>query len=219
MLRDDAITRMKRKLSWRTGTTIDAQIVQVLQDAQRVIENSGLKLPNGLGVPVPWYLEKVDHEIELVAGTSLYDLPSNFIKEMEDFPPYALSTEGRRLELIKTIPNAAETQLVPLMGPPQVYYHAGTKIKVLPEPDAAYVLYLSYVKQGASLETNIENEHLKYVPELLMGVAGEEIANDLRDKEAVTAFQKMALKGMYMLWDQKFRRETSNRRSAIGVVK
>lgn len=219
MLRDDAITRIKRKLSWRTGTAVDSHIVQVLQDAQRVIENSGLKLPNGLGVPVPWYLEVVDYAIPLVAGTLLYALPTNYLKELEDFPPYALDTEGTRLELIKTIPNAAETQLVPMTGPPQVYYHVGTQIKVLPEPDDAYVLYLSYVKQDLVLESNIENGHLKYVPELLIGVAGEEIANDLRDKEAITAFQKMALKGMYMLWDQKFRRETSNRRSAIGVVR
>lgn len=218
MDRDAAISRIKRKLSFRTGTSLDATIVEALIDAQRKLENSAIILPNGMRNPVPWFLYELV-PIPLVAGQSSYDFPDGFIKEVEDLPPNVENDDSQELTLIKTIPVAARDVLVAVDGPPQVYYIVGETFVVLPVPDQAYTWNLPAYMKDDPLDTNIENKFLKWVPDLMIGVAGAEIAGDLRDKNAKAEFQELIVAGGVMLWDQKLSQEMTNRRTAIGVVR
>lgn len=218
MDRDAAITRIKRKLSFRTGTSLDTVIVEALVDAQRKLENSAVILPNGLRTPVPWFLGEVV-EIPLVVDQAEYAFPTGFIKEIEDLPPNVEAEDGQELTLIKTIPTAARDVLVAVEGPPQVYYIVGETFVVLPTPDDTYTWNLPAYIRDAPLTTNIENKFLKWVPDLLIGVAGAELAGDLRDKSAKAEFQELIVAGGIMLWDQKITQEMTNRRTAIGVVR
>lgn len=218
MDRDSAISRIKRKLSFRTGTNLDTVIVEALIDAQRKLENSAVVLPNGLRTPVPWFLYEVV-PIPLVVDQGSYAFPTGFIKEVEDLPPNVEADNGQELTLIKTIPVAARDVLVPTEGPPQVYYIVGETFVVLPTPNDTYTWNLPSYMRDAELSTNIENKFLKWVPDLMIGLAGAEIAGDLRDKSAKAEFQELIVSGGIMLWDQKLSQEMTNRRTAIGVVK
>lgn len=220
MTRAEAISRIKRKLSFMSGTTLDAAILEALVDAQRKLENSSVFLPNGVRTPAPWFLQVVDEAFPVVAGTTTYDLPDGWIKELEDHPPHFLNTSGAVLNVIKVNPGIAKEQLVAVEGPSQVYYYVAKQIVLLPPPDDAYDLYLSYLRRDTALAADGDtNLFLTEVPDLLIGVAGAELAGDKRDASALAEFEKLIVAGGAMLWDQTLAREMTNKRSAIGVVR
>lgn len=216
MDRDAAVTVMMRKLSFRTG--IEAACVTALQTAQRQLEARAYMLPNGLTTPMPWFLEVRDDPLTLVSGQNYIDLPDGFLAEIEEAPPYFYNLDDARVELAKANASLLNATF-PAAGPPLGYYMAGRRLYLSPAPDDAYILYTSYYEADEVLTTNIENNWLANMPDLLIGVAGEELAGDYRDEKAKVEFQRLITIGANMLWRRTLEGELTNRRTAIGVAK
>lgn len=221
MLRDAAVARIKRRLKHREGTTIDSKIVDALQDAQRQLEAGGVPIPGStLLTPFPWFLQSMDQTISVVASVQGYALPSGFIAEIDGHAPhYTPADSDTPLYLDKLRAETAQRTFVE-SGAPKGYEIRKSTIHFFPVPDQAYTLTWSYRAGDTILDTNATNQWLTYCPELLMGVAGHDIALDGEQTSAAAAFNEWITRGGAMLWRQNLEREIgANRRLAIGRLR
>lgn len=219
MTRDEAVTVMLRKLSFRKVG--DDHCIAALKTAQRQLEDRAYILPNGMTTPLPWFLINRDFPLTLVPNQEYIDLTADaedFLGEVEDFPPYFYGLEDNRVELSKSIPNLLRTAF-PGSGVPQGYYIQGNSLYMAPAPDSDYILYATFYERDDPLDTNIENLWLKHCPDLMIGIAGEELAGDVRDKAAKPEFQRLIVLGASSMWRKVLDNEESNRRTAIGVAR
>lgn len=216
MTRDEAVIVMMRKLSFRTG--IEANCITALQTAQRQLESQSYLLPNGMRIPYPSFLIETDSELTLVADQEYIDLPTDFLGEVEDMPPYMYNIDEKKVFLAKSSPGVLR-EAYPGSAEPVAYYQQDTRLYLAPAPDDAYLLYLSYYKAEPLLTSNVENKWLEKAPDLIIGIAGEELAGDYRDKAAQVEFQRLITMGATMIWQKSLNEEYSNRRTAIGVVR
>ena len=77
---------------------------------------------------------------------------------------------------------------------PAVYVVRKTTIDFITKADIDYTLVWNYYKAAALLTTDIENEWLANAPEWLIAEAGERIARNVRDQDALADFQDMKQK-------------------------
>jgi hypothetical protein len=83
-------------------------------------------------------------------------------------------------------------------------------------PDAIYTVKMVFFKQDATLTANIENEWLKHIPFLLIGKAGKELAQDLRDANALAFFTDMIAENDSLFTRHNIARRQANREYMIG---
>lgn len=217
MDRDTAVAVIKQKSGWRTDK--DAQIITALQTSQEVLEKGGLATEAGYATEVPWFLRKDDQPLSLAAGATTIALPSDFLREVEDEGPWladTTSTSSPPTYLAKAGSGAARRTFIGLTSGPQIYQVRNTDLFLFPAFEDALTLYWSYYGKDVILDTNVENQWLKWVPNLLIGHAGQGFANDLRDKDAAEEFKRMKLEGQRQLMILNVSREVTNRRTSIG---
>lgn len=209
MTRDQAVARIKRHLGFKK--TLDDEIVEEMQDAQIDIE---------LRPGKPWFLLSEQSTTQTEANEDRVLVPSDFLEEHE---------EGS-LEYVPSDPKKKPVRLVKdewdllkhnfrdtSPGEPKAYALVGNYFRLLPEPNAIYTLRLIYFKKALLLTSNIENEWLKYVPRLLMGVAGQKIAaGPIRDSVAMQIFQGWETQGTISIVNQNTAREMANLNLQMG---
>ena len=213
MLRDAGVAMIKEQLAFRT--TLDSSIVTYLQFAQQTLEKAPTK---------PWFLISEDSFATLTAGEERVALPGDFLQEVEDatfkFRPSDWSVDNdNEVDLIKDEYDVLRKdfrarEVAP--GEPQAYALLGSYFRVFPVPDDAYQVRLIYYKKGQLLTTNIENEWLANIPLLLLGSAGQLMANPVRDKTAFDTFGQWIATGLKLLHSQDVSREMANRVMQIG---
>lgn len=209
MLRSVAVDRIQVKLGFRTDQ--EANIILALQDSQAKLELRPL---------LPWFLKTEISSISTVADEERVPLPADFIREDEEsalwyFDATATEDEEKWNELIKDDQSVLR-HAHPGEGVPLNYSIHGTYFRIFPTPDDAYLLKLAYYAKAALLTSNIENVWLEHASDLMIGLAGKDIATTLRDADAIAIFKDMIAEGQEQLTIDTEARRHENQRYIIG---
>jgi hypothetical protein len=200
MLRSEAITIIKRGLGFRQ--TQDAAIVAALKQAQRDLE-AGKTLPE-------WLMTTTPASITVTPGNAFIVLPVGFLRLHDDHEMYYLNSGGAQVFLPRrNYSEAYEAQIGSLHDPdsvvtpstgvyPQVVvYLSNTRAQLFPTPTATTLtsVKLDHYAAAAVLDSEMENAWLKYAANYLVGMAGLQVAGDLRDRGAADKFSMMMKMG------------------------
>jgi len=216
MTRDEAVAHIQMQLGFRT--TLSSSIISQLQLAQQNLET---------GPTLPWFLISEDSYIRTEDGEQRVPLPTDFLEEADEavlrYIPDDLSAENPEVDLIRDEydvlrKNYMDTATGTIKtGPPEAYALFGEYFRVFPTPDDDYLIRMIYYQQDDLLTTNIENQWLKYIPKLLMGLAGKQLSGGpLRDQVAFSTFDAWEKEGRAMLLSKEIRRDISNRNLQVG---
>lgn len=210
MTRDEAVALIQEQLGFRT--TLSSNIITHLQLAQTTLEAGPTK---------PWFLISEDSFADTTAEEQRIAIPTTFLQEVEEavlrYVPDDAELISDEIDLIKDDydvlrKNYADSE----SGEPEAYCLLDGYFRLFPVPDDVYRLRMIYYKQDTVLSTNVENNWLKYVPLLLIGKAGRQIATALRDITAATVFQNWENEGRIILLSQTIAREMANRNMQMG---
>jgi len=209
MTRDEAVDEIRAGLGFRSD--MQATIISRLKQSQRELEG---------GKSLPWFIVNEDSPIELIAGQSEYTLSDHFIQEADDlgFQNIAQNIEGdiyhvKKWEYDKSI----ATFGFEATGYPRVYTIRNFTLKFFPTPDIDYSYRWSFYQKQTTLEDNVENQWLKFVPDLLIGMAGGYVAANLRDEQAIAYFQPIRQNWEAWLIKQIAQRQVAvNERTVMG---
>lgn len=209
MLRDDAVGRIQRKLSFRNDLT--TEIIDALKDAQVKLEG---------GITLPWFLQTEVTSSNTVPGDERLKLPTDFLRATEQDALYyynGAATEDEDVwnELAKDDIDVLRT-LYPGSGVPKAYAIDPLYFRFFPTPDAIYDLKIIYHAKDTVLDSNIENKWLKHAPFLLIGMAGQDIAESIKDNASFGAFQKMEQEASVRLLTFHEERMHANKRYIMG---
>jgi len=182
MTRDEAVARIKRRLSNRTDSALDTTIVDELQFAQEQMEHD-------LRLSPPWFLLEELSDASTTALEERLPLPSDFLQEYEQGTLWLVDTalEDPFVDLPKGFYQGLKHKY-PGTGQPKAYSLDGKYFRLHPTPDAVYTMRMLYYKKDAVLDTDIENEWLQEAPGVLWGRAGLGMAEMLHDDRATTYF-------------------------------
>lgn len=197
MLRSEAITIIKRGLGFRQ--TQEPTIIAALQAQQRDLEQ---------GKTLPSWLLSYDVPITVTANNATITLPSGFLRFHDDYEMYYTNADGANVFLPRKNYTEAYQAFVASgdedgdlietssTGYPSVFVARGKTSGILvPTPTVSFTAYLTCYVGAAKLDSDIENAWLANAANLLIGLAGVQVANTLRDKDAVMAFTTMAKSG------------------------
>ena len=186
MDRDSAISLLKIRLKRVADTNIDTTIVTVLQHVQETIleENEWL----------PWFLlsefltiTTTANEERIAVPTDVNFTGNNFLNEYENGALWRIDASldaGRKL-LVKDDYDSLYRRYKTSTGKPSHYSLDGDYFRLFPTPDDAYTLKMRCYLKDTRLDSNVENNWLKYAADWLMAETGFIIARDvLRDKVA-----------------------------------
>jgi len=219
MLRSEAVTIIKRGLGFRQ--TQDASIIAALQEAQRDAES---------GHTLPAWIVNFGGSIEVEANHPFVVLPDDFLRMHDDFPlqyirpapnntaqifiPRLTYTDFRRImtgsELGSlAIPTAADF-------PSGYILLSNRSLQLVPIPTNDIILLVIYYAAQPVLDSDIENNWLKYAPNYLIGLAGVKVAQSLRDRGAMEKFNTMAQLGHKGLMGEIIEQELVGRTLIMG---
>ena len=207
MIRDDAIARVRRGLGYDNRLNVSL-IIDALKDAQNEVEQRSM---------LPWFLQSEISSIFTIVGEERIPTPVDFILEIEAGAlwVYDDSLSQPWIELKKDDPIDLRTRFTE-PGQPEFYAISDGYFRLFPTPDAEYTLKMIYYKQDVPLDSNIENKWLKYVPYLIIGLAGALLASQRFNDRAKATFE-----GWAQLADTKLdslieAREHAQRRYVMG---
>jgi hypothetical protein len=216
MLRSEAINVIKRGLGFRQ--TQDVAIIAALKQVQRDLE-AGKTLPNWLLV--------FDAPITVTANTATSALPTGFLRVHEDYPLYRSGSGGAKVFIPRKnyteayqayVASGEEDDVVMSAGTfPAVYVQRNkTTIEWIPIPTTSFTTYLTYYKAAQVLDSEIENLWLANAANYLVGLAGVQVAGDLRDKGGVDKFTLMAKMGAQAVMGDIIEDELAGRPLMMG---
>jgi hypothetical protein len=205
MDRTAAIADVHRGIGFRADQTDN--IIAALAKAQDELET---------GTSLPWFIISEDETITLAAGSGTFTLPTNFIREVEDegldsFANSDLSHLDRVDYDMALAQYGDSTYSYPL-----VYALRKDSLQFFPVPVTELTLTWSYYARQDSLLSATTNAWLDRFPHLLIGMAGVDVASNLRDATAVAKFSKQVNDWRPLLIREMSAREMSNRRYAMG---
>ena len=208
MNRSAAVGRVQAILGFRTDLV--STIEGALQDAQIDLE---------LQPPLPWFLVTEVSSNATVKDEERVIVPVNFLQDFEEDPLWYFDGTLADAEQWVVLPRD-DLQILranhPGSGKPKAYALVGQNYRIFPTPDAVYTLKQIYYKTDALLATNIENDWLKYAPNVLIGEAGLLLPPAVRSPESTTDFQRMSQKARVLLDHATEQRLNSNRRYIMG---
>lgn len=209
MTRDEAVARIQEQLGFRTDK--EAQIQRELQNAQEFYE----RWPR-----LPWFLIDEVHRIQTAPDEERIPVPEDFLREYEKGTLWYWNNTTTDASLVYTnlckedVDYLRET--LPGCGAPQAYTIGGDYFRIFPTPDDTYWIKMIYYKQDATLDDNIENDWLKWQPDLLIGYAGRVVANSLYNDRARSYFGEMETQARELMVKHSEAREHENRRYIMG---
>jgi len=218
MLRSEAITIIKRGLGFRP--TQDSTIISALQWAQRQLE---------LGKTLPNFLLQFDTAITVTADTATITLPTGFIRFSDEYELYYTNSDAAKVFLPRKNYTEAYTAYVAsgeeddsaVIDTANTYgsvvvHKNKTSAIIIPTPTVSYTAYLTYYKAATVLSSDIENVWLANAPDALIGLAGMQAAQMVRDKDAVAQFSQMAKLGTSALLGDIIEDELAGRGLVMG---
>lgn len=206
MTRDEAVALVRQGLGFKTA--MDATIVSNMKAAQTTLE---------LGPTKPWFLLSEDATYTTVAGESRVPVPVDFLEEYEEGALYYAPPGEDAEALVKDVVDQLKRVYKSTQqAAPEAYALSGNYFLIYPQPDQAYALQMKYYQKGVVLNSNIENEWLKWAPDILIGMAGSRVAAGLRDWKAKDTFDSQAQGALLLLQNQNEARKHANLDMQIG---
>lgn len=127
------------------------------------------------GAPfLPWFTETVDTTQVITANVETLAKPTNFIREKDGFGlAYYDPDTAKYIELPKDDYDALVRNLDPTGTTPAGYAIVGDNYYFRPVPTQGWNLRLTYhARQADPTLTNIENNWMKWAPDLMIGEVG-----------------------------------------------
>jgi hypothetical protein len=209
MTRDEAVARIQRQLGQRNDKATD--IIDELKNAQTFYER---------WTRLPWFLVDEMHRIQTGDGEERIPVPDDFLREYEKGTLWYWNDTTTDSAEVWT--NLAKEDIdylretLPGEGAPEAYTIGGDYFRIFPTPDAQYWIKMIYYKEDLPLDDNIENDWLKWQPDLLTGYAGRMIANSLYNDRARGYFTEMEVAARDLMVKHSEAREHENRRYIMG---
>ena len=177
MLRDVAVTQIRRKLGYNDGIATGV-LTDALQNAQVSLEREP---------ELPFFLRTEIASISTVVGEERILLSSDFLTIAEDDALWLFDStaDQKWTELPKHDMDALRRLYASTDdAKPEAYSLGNIYFRLFPAPDKVYTLKMSYMASADLLDTNIENAWLKHFPFLLISLAIKEVVEGTRDKAA-----------------------------------
>lgn len=221
MTRNEAVQEIQDGLGY-TSLHFD-RIVRQLKNAQERLENGPVR---------PWFLLNERAYTNTVINERRIALPTDFLEEAEEgalwYVPNPTTAPFVETELIKddldfltknsvtNVGSSDNEDWEAETGEPKFYALSGNYLYIFPTPDAVYRLRMVYFHSDTILDSNVENDWLKYAPWLLIGEAGVVMAANSRDKDALAKFQNYRSQGIITLDVENQSRMHTNRNYVMG---
>ena len=203
MTRNELVTLIAARFNYRSD--LESKIIAELKNAQLELEEELISDP-------PWFLLSEVAETTGQVGKERLPLPDDFLLEYDEGTLWVYDiteTDDPWIELKKGRHDKLKEEYVGT-GRPIRYAIVGEYFRVFPTPDKAYVYRMLYYKRQEVLDTNIENNWLKYSPWLIGGKAGFNLAHNL-EHERNQAFFEGKYTESYLSLEKKARaREEAN---------
>lgn len=233
MLADTAVSEVQQICGWRTDKA--TQILNALQYAQNERERPGRTFP--------WFLRtQNDSAIVTVAGTSQYNLPSDYIQDTEekegnlfvytggsgvqqsrtvflrkgDFESLQVRYFGAWPWVASTASDVTDNSDVVGPGVPIDYYLGSTFVILYPVPDAVYNVSWRYWAKDTAPALGAENKWLANAPWVLIADAALKIAADLGYQQGIETAKGLLQGAEANLFRAVIAREEAGRRRSMG---
>ena len=203
MLRDEAVTRMRRDLGFNTALST-VVLVDALKDAQVSLEREP---------ELPFFLRTEITSIPTVATEERIELPADFLTIVEDDALWLFdaTADKKWKELPKHDLDALRRKFASSDdAEPQAYALDNLYFRMFPTPDAVYTLKMIYMGKAEVLDTNIENAWLKHFPFLLINMGLKRVTKGTRDVAAYNLAQAEETTERARLRTYIIARETTN---------
>lgn len=210
MTREEAVRAIQSRLGFRK--TLAEEIRDALKQSQVDAEQDDF---------LPWFLRSEISSISTTVNEERVPVPQNFIREWDEDALYWYDENATKeswkwrplkkkgLEWLRwRYPGSAE---------PRGYALTNPYFRILPVPDDAYQLKMIYYKHDDVLDSDIENAWLKFASEFIMGRAGLMLSGT-RDRDAMTAFQRMETRGRNRMIVGSVARQEEGRRRFMGEL-
>lgn len=210
MMRDECVATIQRELGFRQD--LASAIVETLKEVQIQLEGT---------FELPWFLKaEISDATTAFPDEERLAVPDDFIRESETgalwlYDADATTAAGKWKLLHKDNLDVLRTTVMGA-GPPIAYALDNQYFRLFPTPDAAYTIKLDYFARDTVLNNNIENKWLKYVPNLLIGLAGLRMCTPANAPQAKEIFTLMATNGWTNLDHYITAREEANIRPVMG---
>lgn len=219
MTRTEAIQRINDGIGFRpTGNPLEPTIIKRLQEAQRDLEH---------GKTLPKFLVQEDQPLVLLPDTHTIALPTGFLRDVDE-TGIRFYTPGKQtprfLKRVYYKDGIQASAFVSEHDPsepiqrraPQFYVIRRTNIDFITVANVTYNLVWDYYKAATVLNTDDENEWLKYAPEWLIGEAGLRLARSLGNQQAQTEFEAVRTAGRASVFADDITNELSSGPLAMG---
>lgn len=195
-----------------SGGTLGDFIAKKLEKAQREYEK-GKTLPN--------FLLLEDETLTLLEGEHEVDLPEDFLRLHEDERLSYLPEDSNIPYFVvrKSWDDAVSAYGDAEDDGPKVFVLRKDTLYILPAADTEYTLTWSYYAKGNVLSGSADvtdNVWLLNAPYLLVGEAGAEVAEALRDKDAVATFSRQRDTARRSVYADVYDQETAGGPLVIG---
>lgn len=210
--RDEVVVRIQRLLGFRTDKV--TVIREELQLAQAFYEDGG-----GLDL-MPWFLESEYSSANTTIGEERLAVPADFIREHEDGTLFLFNSSAEAadqwIDLPKSDLDALKIKFGGSQNTPCFYALVGDYFRLFPIPDKIYAIKMIFYQKEPILDSDIENDWLKYAEELISGHAGAKVAFALRDKNAEAMFEKMEGRALQQVIKATEARHHENQEYVMG---
>lgn len=208
MTMDEVIAEIKRGLGYRSDKT--DEIKAKLRLAQDELER---------GKTLPRFLINEDESIALTADTNTWTLPSNFIREVDDFgdPNSQFDSDGDIVNLERLPYDVGYSRYGGAdAGSVVAYSKRGSTFVFWPTPDEDTTLTISYYAHADDPATASSNAWSENAPGLLIGLAGMMIAADVHDDPAQQKFAVQYAQAKDSLFKEIVADEDANMSYSLG---
>lgn len=216
---EDAIIDIQDSLGYRKDKT--NEIRNAIIRSQRLLEQ---------GKTQPWFL--IDSvNVDLLEGESNVAYPTNYNRISRDYAPYIPTTGSVNRTYLKELVGDTAAQIYygsstdasdlesVAPGAPRAFALLPLTLRFYPEPDADYIVRLTYYKHAEELsESVLENEWTLYGFDALVAHAGMRMARRLRNQEALANFTEQWSECSNSLFRQFILREDDERDIYAGSV-
>jgi hypothetical protein len=215
MTRDEVVAVLRRRLGNRS-TSINDAVIEELKLAQTRLEQVPVANATVLA-ELPWFLITEEASSATVADEERVEIPSDFIMELEAGAMW-LQENSTWNEIFKgDLDSLRATDLANITD--QRYYAlVGGYFRFFPTPDDVYPVKMLYYKYDDVLSTNIENQWLKYVPELMIAEAGIKLAQFIQNDKKVVEFTNDRMVEVARLNKANAARKHANRSYQMGKL-
>jgi len=209
MTRDEVVALIALRLGNRTDQ--DTNIVNELKYVQTKMEEMS---------ELPWFMLSAWESIPTIASQDYVDLPSDFLLEWEQGTLQLLDPDsGEYIPLTKDeyqfLHNKYRDEDA---AQPKAYALVGATYALFPTPDIVYTMRHRFFEADTVLSTNVENDWLKYAPDVFLNRAGMTMAQNLRDKDALSAFTAEYGDALKRMWDKDEARKSAGIEYVMGGV-